>query len=172
MSCIEVVVGVLTIKCVFKELKDCLSCFLKKFNLCYKEISKVFQGSLGGFKCFKEGVEKLVSQVFQDCLKEVSKVLKGSFVLCCMALIAASRAERGLFFCKLLQVCWRGGNLIMEKLQLTMPTNQAEVWLSLVTWKTKLLYLCQNLLCSARLILSENYYSCRVCPGQVGQVTG
>ena len=63
--------------------------------MCFKEISKVFQGSLGGFK---EGIEKLVSQVFQGSFKGMSKILQGSFVLCCMALIAASRAEVGLVF--------------------------------------------------------------------------
>ena len=54
---------------------------------CFKEVSREFHGSFKG-----------VPRVFQRCFKEVSRKLSGCFkkFSCCMALIAASRAEGGL----------------------------------------------------------------------------
>ena len=56
---------------------------------CKREVSQMFQG------CFTE-----ISGVCQEFFKDVSRKFQGCFkkVSCCMALIAASRAEGGLVF--------------------------------------------------------------------------
>ena len=79
-----------------------VSGFSRVFPECFKEVSRAFQLSLEGvsrgisrtFKgCFME-----VSMLFPKCLKEVSRQFSRCFkvVSCCMALIAATRAEGGL----------------------------------------------------------------------------
>ena len=73
--------------------------FFKGFSRVFQEVSRAFQLSLEGvsrgisrtFKgCFME-----VSMLFPKCLKEVSRQFSRCFkvVSCCMALIAATRAE-------------------------------------------------------------------------------
>ena len=66
----------------------------RKFQECFKEVLRVFQGSVKGVSCFRE---EEVSRMFHDFLRaftECSRCFKKN--LCCMALIAASRAEGGL----------------------------------------------------------------------------
>ena len=64
----------------------------RKFQGCFEGVLRVFQGSFNG-------VEE-VSRAFQISYMEDSRTLSRCFkkVSCCMALIAASRAEGGLVF--------------------------------------------------------------------------
>ena len=75
------------------------------FQECFKEVSRVFHETLKEEEvssmfqgCFN--IFKYVSRMFQKCFKDVSGKLSRCFkkVSCCMALIAASRAEGGLVF--------------------------------------------------------------------------
>ena len=79
------------------------------FQGCFTEDSRVFQGSFKGVSrmfqgCFKKVLRvfhenfKGVSRKFQGCFKEVPRKGVSRKVSCCMALIAASRAEGGLVF--------------------------------------------------------------------------
>ena len=73
-------------------LKICGPCFKKvtrKIEGCFEGVLRVFHESL---------MEEEVLKVFQECFERVSRKLSRCFkkVSCCMAIIAAARAEGGL----------------------------------------------------------------------------
>ena len=78
----------------FKGLKRSFKVVSRKFRGCFMKVSRRWKFQ-GFFMIFKG-----VPGVFQRCFKKVSRKLSGCFkkVSCCMALIAASRAEGGLVF--------------------------------------------------------------------------
>ena len=55
----------------------------KKSSRCYKKVSRVFQGNF-------KGINRDILKVFQGSVKKIFEVFLTS--LCCMALIAATRA--------------------------------------------------------------------------------
>ena len=101
-----------------------------KFKGCFmifKGVPRLFQRFFKGVPRLFQRCSKGVPRVFQRCFKEVSRKLSGCFkkVSSCMALIAASRADGGLF----LMFAFREGGKQMKS-YLDRKTYIAKVYLS------------------------------------------